>query len=209
MKIAVLTPVHGSPRAGYTRSLARMLLRSAKERADSDIRYWLAEGHLLANRNDLAREALNWGADFTLWIDADMEFPETALLDLLRHDLDVVAANYPARQQPPVPTAHRDQKNVYTLRSSTGVEEVHGIGLGLALIRTSVLQALGSPVFIMDPNDRYPGEDKHLCARLLGAGVKIHIDHDLSKQVRHIVEHPYTHDVVEAFARREGLIQPG
>jgi hypothetical protein len=206
LKIAIYTPVHGSPRTAYTRSLGQMLIHTTRQRPDLELRYKIAEGHLIANRNDLAKDAAEWAADFHMLIDADMAYPETSLIDLLAHDLDVVGANYAARQNPPVPTAMRDRKIVYTLQASIGLEQVDGIGLGLVLIRSSVLAALGKPLFVAEPNARYPGEDKYLCGRLRARGVLIHIDHDLSKKVGHIAEHPYTNDVVEAFARREGLV---
>src|SRR3954469_6931712 len=63
MKIAVLTPVYGSPRTAYTRSLADMLIFTAANRPDIQIRYRLAEGHLIQNRNALALAAIEAEAD--------------------------------------------------------------------------------------------------------------------------------------------------
>ena len=202
MKTAVCTPVHGSPRADYTRCLARMLLHTASERPDLEVQYWLAEGHLIANRNDLAAGALAWGADHVLWIDADMRFPPETLLDLLACDVPLVAANCPTRSQPPGPTAHIGGKALYTRPGCTTVEQVDGVGLGLVLMRSDVLRQLGVPAFAMLPNARYPGEDKDMCQRLAAAGVPMFVHHGLSQKVGHIVEHVYTHDIVNAFADR-------
>jgi hypothetical protein len=167
MKIAILTPVHGSPRALYTQSLANLLLRTSRERPDIEILYRLAEGHLIQNRNLLARTAIEWGADHCLWIDADMKFPDGALIALVRHDLPFVAANYPTRSNPPWPTAGADGKPVFSPKEATGLQKIDQVGLGFTMIQTSVMKDLGEPLFAIDPTqDKWPGEDMILCRRL-------------------------------------------
>jgi hypothetical protein len=206
MKTAILTPVHGSPRALYTQSLGNMLLRTARDRPDIEILYRIAEGHLIQNRNFLARTAIEWGADYCLWIDADMKFPDGALIALAAHELPMVAANCPTRSTPPCPTAGANGKPVYSPAGATGLVPVDFIGLGLTMIRTSVLKDLGTPLFAADPSqDKWPGEDMHLCRRIRAAGIPIHIDHDLSQHIGHVVEHVYTNDI----AARLGAARPG
>jgi hypothetical protein len=196
MKVAILTPVHGGPRALYTQSLANLLLRTAREQPEIEILYRMAEGHLIQNRNLLAKAAIEWGADCCLWIDADMKFPDGGLIALLAHDLPVVAANYPTRSTPPWPTAGVDGNALFSPAGSTGLQRVDQIGLGFAMIRTSILKDLGAPWFVVDPiQTNWPGEDMHLCRRLREAGIPIHIDHGLSQHVGHVVEHVYTNDV--------------
>jgi hypothetical protein len=196
MKIAILTPVHGSPRAAYVQSLGNMLLRTSRERPDIVILYRLFEGHLIQNRNSLAAAAIDWGADYCLWIDADMKFPDGALIALAAHELPMVAANYPTRSSPPCPTAFANGKPVFSPKGATGLAPVDFIGLGFTMIRTSILKDLGTPLFAADPSqDRWPGEDMHLCRRIRAAGTPIQIDHDLSQHIGHVVEHVYTNDI--------------
>jgi hypothetical protein len=212
MKVAILTPVHGSPRAIYTQSLGNLLLRTSRERPDIELLYRIAEGHLIQNRNALAKAAINWGADHCLWIDADMKFPDSGLIALLDHDLPVAAANCPTRSTPPWPTAGANGQAVFTPAGATGLAEVDHIGLGFTMIRTEVMKQLGEPLFVIDPTQNmWPGEDMHLCRRLREAGIPIHIDHDLSHHIGHVVEHIYTNDIaaqLEQARRRQAQPPP-
>jgi glycosyltransferase involved in cell wall biosynthesis len=202
MKVAICTPVHGSPRAGYVRCLAQLLIHMAKARPDIDLRYKIAEGHLIQNRNALAEDARSWRADYVLWIDADMVFPPTALIDLLARDRAFVAANCPTRSHPPVPTASMMKQSIYTGPYSKDIQEVDRVGLGFVLMNKLALGLLGEPAFEADPNPRYPGEDNRMCQTLIDKGLTLYIDHDLSRQVGHIAEHVYSHEIVNAFADR-------
>jgi len=61
------------------------------------------------------------------------------------------------------------------------------------------MQALPNTCFEMlyvPELDDYQGEDWSLCNALHELGFKIWIDHDLSKEVGHLGEFEYTHDVV-------------
>jgi hypothetical protein len=202
MKIAILTPVYGSPRTGYVRSLTAMLIHTARERPDFELRHRLAEGHLTQNRNALAADALAWGAAFSLCIDADMTFAEDALLRLLARDLRVVGANYPTRGHPPLPTAEHDSSPIYTAPGRTGVEEADSMGLGFVLLETRVFAEVGEPVFKPNPDAKgWPGEDIDFFRRVRDLGVSVYIDHDVSQHVGHVSEHIYTNAVAAHFGQ--------
>src|SRR5687768_2204965 len=51
-------------------------------------------------RNVLARDALQRGCDWLLWIDSDMRFPPDTLARLLAHGEAMVGADYPRRVEP-------------------------------------------------------------------------------------------------------------
>jgi hypothetical protein len=91
MKIAICTPCYLNTTADYSYSLAKMLLRTsafsinyngAPTVPEFEIFIW-GSSLLPVVRNTLARKAVDWGANYLLWIDADHAFPDDALLRLL------------------------------------------------------------------------------------------------------------------------------
>jgi hypothetical protein len=129
-----------------------------------------------------------WGATHVLWLDADMTFPPDAALRLLAHGRDIVAANYMTRVAPSRPTARKDGQCVSSAEKS-GLDAVDLVGMGVFLMKTSVVAEIPSPRFwYSTPTET---EDVYFCSLLRAAGHSIYIDHDLSKQVGHIGTHTY------------------
>ena len=129
-----------------------------------------------------------WGATHVLWLDADMTFPADAALRLLAHDVDVVAANYVKRAGAHLPTAMCDGQHVYS-GDQQGLQAVDHVGMGVFLMKTSVVAGLPRPRFwYSTPTET---EDVYFCHLLRTAGRTIWIDHDLSNEVGHIGQHVY------------------
>jgi len=210
MKIAVCTPVHGHPNTGYVQSLADMLQASAAADVRDatgapltlDIRTILHSSSCLTEgRSALVTEALRWGAHALLWIDSDQTFPPDTLARLLDRNKWVVGCNYPRRKPKPVPTAVKGGQLVYTRDETTGLEEVDQLGLGLCLVNNQALAAVANtgrlwPLFefrIQPDGISNFSEDYFFFDRIRSAGVKIYLDHDLSKRVGHMYERILTY----------------
>ncbi len=197
MKIAICIPCHRDTKARFTVSLAGMMVYTARE-TDDEIRTILAQGPLLEVREGLVHAARGWGADLILWLDADHIFPNETLVQLLGHDKDVVACNYPRRAAAPVPVAQRDGALVQTtaaLARRGAVEPVDAIGLGICLMRASLFDRLEPPYFQLDLNpdgSGYVSEDFTLFRRLREAGVTPYVDHGLSWKIGHIGDMIFT-----------------
>lgn len=219
MKVSICTPVHGDPKAGYTRSLAAMLLATASlPRAGAfeklRLSYTLASGHLLPTRDHLAKAALAAGADKILWIDADQIFPADTLIRLLARNLRIVGANYVRRGGGgggPLATALAGGPVFTTAEKARAqeVEEVAGLGLGLVLMDAAIFNEIAWPWFETswreDGNIR--SEDHLLFARIREAGIPVHLDHGLSWQVGHVAEEVLTHEgALTAELRRQMLL---
>jgi hypothetical protein len=129
-----------------------------------------------------------WGATHVLWLDTDMTFPPDTALRLLSHDADVVAANYVSRTARPRPTAMRDGECVSSI-GATGLEEVNHVGMGVFLMKASVVANIPSPRFWYSTETET--EDVYFCRLLRAAGITISIDHDLSHEVGHVGQHTY------------------
>lgn len=208
MKIALCTPHYSDVTAQYAYSLAHLFRHTLRTRPDIDLTPFLASSAILPKaRTQLVGMALEWGADWILWIDADHLFPPDSLLRLLARNLDVVGVNYPRRQAPAGPTAASadDDGNwhpVWTTaeKARSGlVEPVDTMGLGLCLMRAELVRRLHPPLFGIEPlpDGGFLIDDAWFFAKLRQAGVAIHVDHGLSWEVGHVTEQILTHAGLE------------
>jgi hypothetical protein len=144
------------------------------------------------SRNDIAKQLLDSTFDHLLFLDTDMRFPPHALGQLLDHDLPIVAANYTTRRAPYRPVSMRHigtNEPLYTDADSTGLEECAACGMGFALIKREVFEKTEKPWFLTPYIPRVDGswgEDVWFCNQVRKAGFPVMLDHDLSKEIRHI-----------------------
>jgi hypothetical protein len=163
----------------------------------------IMQGTIIQNqRADLCLDAMREGCSHILFIDSDMTFPQDMVQRLLKHDVDIVAANCARRRMPTGPTAQNYDENgvrqlVYTMPDSTGLEEVGSIGTGIMLIKKEVFQNMSEPWFDMPwqtGKRGYMGEDVFFCKKAQELGFKVYIDHDVSKEIGHIGTFEFKHD---------------
>jgi hypothetical protein len=212
LKIALAIPCHSDTKAKFTQCLAEMLVHTMSatfmvgdEEVKPEIQTFIVSCSLLTeSRNRLVAEAINWEADYMLWMDADHVFPRDALVKLLSHNLPIVGCNYARRFNPTAPTACIDNegKIEITYSPKEGVGEVAHMGLGLCLMDMRVFAAMdqhyeGSfwPLFVIEPAPggiASIGEDVYFFKKIRGAGIPIHCDHGLSWDVGHIAENILT-----------------
>jgi hypothetical protein len=115
VKIAICIPCHGQTMAKFTQCLASMIAFSAQATIEWDGKvvspefeiFMVSSSLLPESRNRLVAEAINWSADYMLWMDADHVFPNDALLRLLSRSKLVVGCNYARRFSPTSPTASK------------------------------------------------------------------------------------------------------
>jgi hypothetical protein len=204
MKIAICTPYYGDVTPQYALSLANLILFTGRcqfefngHPAVPEIKPFMRTSSLVPEaRTWLADDALEWGANYLLWIDSDHSFPEDALVRLLSHNRDMIGANYARRTRPSLPTARDDRGGpIWTTEAQAKageVQEVHDVGLGFCLVSVPVIQALkatGKPLFALAMSPDYKhfvGEDYYFCELVRGSGRKIHVDHALSWEVGHV-----------------------
>lgn len=169
-------------------SLMRMFKATGYFRPDIDLNFFTMDTSILPySRTEIARGALEWGAEYLLWIDADQTFPHDTLIRLLSCGKDVVAAIIPRRNPPHIPNASIAGELVSI---GTGLQEVGRVGLGVCLVRKAVFARLELPYFRIGLNGSgFVGEDAVFCDAAKAAGFRIWVDHDLSRQVGHLTEH--------------------
>lgn len=159
---------------------------------------------LSKNRADIVREAQRGYATHLLFLDTDQTFPKDLIHRMARHGKLIVAANVATKTIPAQPTARAKAENsqgipVFTDPGSTGLEPVWRIGTGVMLINMQVFDKVAGDLWSMKylpEHDTYQGEDWTFCSMCEGAGVPIYIDHDVSKEIGHVGDFEFTHDVV-------------
>lgn len=190
IRLAILTPCQDTVTAGYAYDLARLVGHITSARPDIQLSYHQNRGTIIPQqRAVLVRAAMEAKATHVLWIDSDMRFPPDAFFQLLADDEPIVAANYPTRRPPILPTAeHSEHGYLFTPADADGLDEVTRCGMGLMLVRMHVYESIKQPWFVIgfSPSDaEYTGEDFFFCQQARNAGFTIWIDQALSKSVKH------------------------
>lgn len=193
LKVAIATPCQDAVSAGYALDLARLVGKVTLDRPDVDYTILQSRGTIIPQqRASLVTLAQRYGATHVLWLDSDMRFPPDTLERLLEHEQPIVAANYPTRRAPILPTAeHRDHGMLFTPPEATGLAEVTHCGMGVMLVDMTVYAKIKQPWFILGFNPKdgvYIGEDFYFLRRAREHGFATLIDQDLSKDVRHAGE---------------------
>ena len=200
--VAVCTPARDMVHTMYTYDLVNMVAYHTMNTNDA-VSLKISQGTLIANqRAELSLDAMQENCSHVLFVDSDMRFPQDMIGRLLKHDLDIVATNCARRRMPTGPTAQLYKENgnrelVWTMPDSTGLQEVGSVGMGVMLIKANVFAALSEPWFETPwRHDKrgYIGEDVFFCQKAAAAGFKIHIDHDVSKEIGHIGTFEFKHD---------------
>lgn len=196
-RVAICTPCQDMVCAGYTYDLARLVATMARQAPEIEITIHQNRGTIIPQqRATLVHSAREAQATHILWVDSDMRFPPDTLIRLLEHGQPIVAANYPTRRAPILPTAeHRELGYLFTPADASGLAEVTHCGMGLMLTAMQVFDATPEPWFIVGYNRRdreYSGEDFFFCSQAKQAGFPTLIDQALSVPVRHTGQMEYT-----------------
>ena len=145
---------------------------------------------LIKSRTDLALTAVQEKADYVLWIDSDMIFPDTLLIDLMRdiedEKKDIVAGVCHMRKDPYTPvlwsklrqglTAFENDSERLIEYPRDGLFEVEGCGFGCVMMKTEVISAVRDKYGDLFGHLPGYGEDLSFCIRARGCGYRIWAD---------------------------------
>jgi choline kinase len=150
-------------------------------------------GTLVCNQREvLAEEFLESGADYILWIDSDMMFPPDVFKKLKNRNVDIVACTYSTRALPFKGVAYSEMNNWQSWISSDSekvLEIAEGVGMGMMLCSKHSVESVAKPRFQIkwvSESEDYMGEDFFFCKLLRNQGFNIHIDIPTSKEIYHI-----------------------
>jgi len=201
-KLAVLVPCRDMLHSAFSKCLVELVKLNTMNNIDTHVVYD-ASTVLLTQRERLAMEAQNIGAEYMLWLDSDMVFPATTAMRLMAHDEDIVAANYVRRQLPAKGVAYEtigDWQNPVPFEPQDDLVPVEGIGMGCMLMKTSILSEIPQPWFEFtwtpESNDHL-GEDMNLCMKMNSLGYTIKVDTNLSMEMRHLGTWAFGPDLID------------
>ncbi len=215
----------------FTYSLIKMIMHTLRSRilfngeeVAPDIELFTRSSSMLPTvRNLLVMDALDWGANYLLWADADHSFPPGSLMRLLSLNLPVVGVNYARRTSPTYPTAKSlDDELAWTteeMARNGEVSQVNSLGLGLCLIDMTIFPALYDHAVAAGKENFWPlfsfeaipgshdvlGEDAYFFRQLREAGIQIYVDHALSWSVLHI--HQRTLSNADTIAQKDAFLE--
>jgi len=204
MKVAICVPCRDEVMSGFCFDLARLVGYEAK-RGQNEIQLLQMPGTLIfTQREKLAQEALEWGADQVLWIDSDQRFPADTLEILQARQVPICGVNATTRREPILPTALNlkieremlngkpgEPKQVWAKvesRGKKGVEQVTAVGFAVTLVNREVFEKIPRPWFdvIWTDHGNVIGEDVTFCVRCMENDIPVFVDHELSMHIGHI-----------------------
>ncbi len=166
--VICLTQYSNAP-ARYIRSLTKLLLHKPKKTKYKIIDV-IANDELYVdnNRNIIAKRVIESGADYSLWLDSDMEVEPDIIEHLLEHDKDIISGIYLMRGSGTVCAFRNNEKdgNLYHLgdKWSDKPSKVDAVGMGSILIKTCVFENIEPPWFAYNVFTNY-GEDLYFCKK--------------------------------------------
>lgn len=204
MKVAICVPCRDEVMSAFAFDLARLVGYEAK-RGVNEIQLLQMPGTLIfTQREKLASEALEWGADQLLWIDSDQRFPANTLEVLQARQVPFCGVNATTRREPILPTALNLEIKREMLdgkkgepfqvwhkvesRGKSGIEQVTAVGFAVTLIEREVFEKVPRPWFdvIWTDHGNVIGEDVTFCVRCLENDIPVYVDHELSMHIGHI-----------------------
>jgi len=195
MRIAICVPCRDMVHAAFCFDLAKMVAYHGMHSDDEIVLLQMPGTLIFDQREKLAREAIELGADAILWIDSDMRFPSDMLGGMLMRDVPILGVNATTRREPILPTAQnleiKADKHIWHSVSSKGkrgIEKVTAVGFGVSLTRKEVFEKMPAPWFdiLWTDSGGIIGEDVHFCIKALDNGIPTYVDHDLTPFIKHI-----------------------
>jgi len=178
-KVLIATPAYdGRLDVWYTNSLINTV-RIAQEQGIFIHPVFMSYDALIQRaRNDLIRLAIEENYDGFIWIDSDLEFDPSWVLELLEHEKDIIGVPCPKKT---------DREELYNVRTRNlepdedGLIEIESIGTGFLKISKKALQDL------WDNSTPYKNEGREcrmVCEVLVENGELISEDNVMCRKLR-------------------------
>jgi len=141
------------------------------------------------SRNELIESARKLDADKVLFLDSDMTFPDTLLVDLLATNKDIVCCDA-LRKCPPFKTVVNDAEGneIDHENCEFDLVELMGASTAAMLVDMKVFDRIDRPYFHVAWKDdnTFQGEDYYFSDKVRTKGFKIWCDVKSSKNIGHI-----------------------
>jgi hypothetical protein len=189
-KIAICMPTREQMHSRCAFSLYN--LGKALSKAGIEHGLFLSPGTLIANqRHELIMAAQEWGATHVMFIDSDIIFKPSHVIELINFDEPIVGAAYSKRIEPVIPTAWHsidDWTSHVNLKEQTDSHiQVEAMALGFCLIKIEVFDNLDLPWFILGfKNGQYTGEDIEFFRNCKNNNIPVWLDVKVSFEIGHL-----------------------
>lgn len=140
-------------------------------------------------RNYAVSLAKEQGADYILFLDSDMVYPEETLDQLLSAKKDIIGGIYVKRHTPPkvlLQFKSLNEQKIYdpdnAIEITGNIEKMEASGLGGVLVKMSVFDKIEKPYFqtlLKDNGVDYIGEDITFFRKIKEAGIDAYCDTSL------------------------------
>ncbi len=198
-RVAVLVPARDSVDTFFAYDYMQMIVTAVLQ--NITIYPWLQTGASLSRqRESLVDSALGSDATHLMWVDADMRFPKDTIPRLLAHQKAAVCASYTTRAAPYLPLAYTNpadwSERAWPTPESTGLREIIACGFGCVLFERHVFETIEKPRFLMPwigpEGGGYMQEDLFFFLKMAEAGIPLHLDQDLTKEIAHAGRFEFT-----------------
>lgn len=168
------------------------------------------------SRNDLAKKALEMGADYVMWFDSDMVFEPSVMRDMLKtmreDDIDFLTGIYHRRVEPYTPTIFKKAEifeadqvcnwQGYDDFPENQIFEIEACGFGCVLMSTQILFDVGARYRGMFDPIGNVGEDISFCWRARQCGYELYADPSI--KLGHASHSIITRDFYRAYKGAKG-----
>lgn len=166
------------------------------------VRYDLqAQASCLPNAREMALiKAEQNGFTHILYLDDDIEFPQTIVEDLISNNFDVVTANYCRKQEKIAGVCLGMDGEVVNSTVKMGIEEIGWMGMGCTLININSIKHIKPPRFSIlwvPERNMYMNEDYYFSMKLRENGIRLYCDNRVSNQIKHIGDKAFVFPKVE------------
>ena len=208
MKTMIAIPCMDQVQTEFAQSLCGM-------RPVGQIRHaFLACSLIYKARTDLGKRAVEENSDFVLWLDSDVIFPDTLMIDMMEaiEGKDIVTGIYHMRRPPFKPVIWKKLRQGLTPAENESEDyldyprdeafQVEGCGFGAVMMRTHVLKTVMDKYHeLFAPLPGF-GEDLSFCIRARGCGFTIWCDPRL--QIGHKASLIVSDDTFQAYRKAGG-----
>lgn len=176
-KISLCIPSYSGIHAKTVDSLMYCILNT-----DAIFHFNFLEGTLIHKlRNTALDNARELKADYLMFIDSDLTFPEHSIQVLINDNFDIVGGMYHMKELPLINTIKMLDENGNKLSGKVKIPsepfKCYAIPTGFMLIKLDAIKSLKNP-FQFDVNDdgSYVGEDIYFCRKAKEIGLDIWCD---------------------------------
>lgn len=195
MRIAICVPSFDDVKADFCFSLSQMTAYVGRYRRDIAMMQHNEKNSVIeVARHRCVLVALAYKADYILWIDSDMVFPQETLNRLVDMNKDIIGCQAIMRSPPHASNTYDIEGNAIIYPDK--IVECRYIGTGVLMVKMDVYKKIGPPYYKVNyiEGGYWQGEDLNFCDRATEAGYKLYCHGPLSKQIYHIGSKRYGYE---------------